>query len=177
VSRQSSARARRGAADRWLTALVAVVLIGAWADGRDAASAAPEMATVFVPAGVTFVVTDVQASTPGSPTPTPLRFVNGTLKNRRALGVSVRADSDFTPTGGGTPIPASAVSWTTSGVTNGFGANGTLSTSSYGLVYQSTEEAPLGGLDLSWTLAAPGTGVVAGAHQMTVRWRFESIRP
>ena len=177
MSPRPRARASRGAADHWLTALVVVVLTGAWAGGRDAASAAPELATVFLPAGVMFLVTDVGAPTSGSPAPTPVRFVNGTFKNKRALTISVRADSDFTPAGGGAPIPAAAVSWTTSGVTNGVGANGTLSTSSYGLVYQSTQEAPIGGLDLSWTLAAPGTGVVAGAHHMTVRWRFESIRP
>jgi hypothetical protein len=55
--------------------------------------------------------------------------------------------------------------------------NGTLSATSYTLVFQSNPSPSSGHADLEWTLAAPGGGVRAGLHQLTVRWKLESIMP
>lgn len=34
-----------------------------------------------------------------------------------------------------------------------------------------------GQVDLGWTLAAPGSLIRAGVHQLTIRWKIESITP
>jgi len=34
-----------------------------------------------------------------------------------------------------------------------------------------------GRVDLGWPLAAPGSGIRAGTHQLTIRWKVESITP
>jgi hypothetical protein len=32
-------------------------------------------------------------------------------------------------------------------------------------------------MDLEWTMAAPTSGLRAGNHQLTIRWKMESITP
>jgi hypothetical protein len=59
----------------------------------------------------------------------------------------------------------------------GTGWNGTLGSSSYALVFQSDPARTSGHVDLAWTLAAPGSGIRAGNHQLTIRWKLESITP
>jgi len=164
----------------------AAVMLCAGLARHPPAEAAPETVVVVLPAAVSFFVTDVNAPTPGLPSPTPVSFQSATIKNQRALEISIRADSDFVPAGGGPAIPASLVSWSVSSVAGGYGSDGTLSTTSYGLVYQSVEavvhgppgSATLGGgFDVAWTLAAPGAAIRAGAHLVTLRWKLESIKP
>lgn len=138
---------------------------------------AQETVSIAVPAAVSFAVTDVSRSTTGSPSPATISFSNASLNAGKALRVSVQADAAaFTPPNGSS-IPASKVSWSTVGVAGGTGWNGTLSATSYTLVFQSGPSPTSGHADLAWTLAAPGSAVRAGLHQLTIRWKVESITP
>jgi hypothetical protein len=142
-----------------------------------ASAAAQEMVTITVPAAVGFAVTDVSRSTSGAPGAARISFSNADLIPGKVLRVSVQAGSaGFTPPSGAS-IPASNVSWTNLGATGGTGWNGTLSASSYALVFQSNPLSVSGYVDLGWTLAAPGSGIRAGTHQLTIRWKVESIAP
>jgi len=138
---------------------------------------AQETVTISVPWAVSFPVTDVSRSTGGAPEVTTVSFSNATLSPGRALRISVQPDAAaFTPPGGAS-IPASNVSWSNLGANGGIGTNGTLSSSSYALVFQSDPARTSGHIDLGWALAAPGGGVRGGNHQLTIRWKVESINP
>lgn len=139
--------------------------------------AAQESVSITVPMSVSFEVSDVSRSTSGTPDPTRVEFSNVALSAGKALRVSVQADAAaFTPPGG-PGIPASKVSWSNLGANGGSGWGGTLSSSSYVLVYQSDPSTTSGYIDLGWALAAPGSGIRAGGHEVTIRWKVESITP
>jgi hypothetical protein len=142
-----------------------------------ASAAAQDTVNIAVPSAVSFSVTDVTQGTSGWPNPMTVSFSNAHLSPGKALRVSVQADgAAFTPPSG-LGIPTSNVSWTTVGAGGGTGWNGTLSSSSYALVFQSDPARTSGHIDLAWTLAAPGSGIRAGSHQLTIRWKLESITP
>jgi hypothetical protein len=157
---------------------VRIVLLGIAAiTAPGVSAAAQELVTITVPSAVSFAVTDVSRSTSGVPSPTRISFSNAILIPGRVLRISVQAGSaGFTPPSGAS-IPSSNVSWTNLGATSGTGWNGSLSSSSYTLVYQSDPLRTSGHIDLGWTLAAPGSGIRAGNHQLTIRWKVESIAP
>jgi hypothetical protein len=160
----------------WPAARIAVLAVAAVTASVGSATA-QETVSITVPTAVSFQVMDVSRSTSGAPSPTTVSFSNANLILGKALRVSVRADSaGFTPPGGPS-IPASNVSWTNLGAGGGTGWNGTLSSSSYALVFQSDPASTSGHVDLGWTLAAPGSGIRAGNHQLTLRWKLESISP
>jgi hypothetical protein len=141
-------------------------------------SFAQETVSVSFPAAVSFSVTNVSATTTGSPNPSVIRFSNQILLPAHALRISVKADTaDFTPPGGTTKIPASKASWTTSNPNHGIGSNGTLSSASYSIVFVGQKNPQPGGVDLTWTLAPPPSGIRAGTHTLTVRWKVEAITP
>jgi hypothetical protein len=104
-------------------------------------------------------------------------FAGPSLGIGRALRLSVQADGATFAAPGGTPMPASLVSWTTLGASGGLGWAGTLTASSYGLVFQGDPGAAASHVDLGWVLGAPGSGTRAGLHQLTIRWKIESISP
>jgi hypothetical protein len=138
---------------------------------------AQETVSISVPPAVNFFVTNVSMSTPGAPSPSTISFSNASLSSGKSLRVSVQADaSAFTPPHGA-GIPVSRLSWSIVGATGGTGSGGTLSATSYTLVFQSNPSPTSGHADLEWTLAAPGAGVRAGIHQLTIRWKVESIAP
>jgi hypothetical protein len=137
---------------------------------------APDSVRVTIPAVVGFAVTNVSATTVGTPSTTPVSFSNLSVSGSKVLRISVKADGDFVPPGGAA-IPAAKVSWTTSGATNGTGNAGVLSTSAYGQLFQSGSGKKSGSVNVGWTLAAPGTPVRAGTHVLTIRWKFEAINP
>ena len=139
-------------------------------------SSAVDDVRISIPPAVAFDVTDVSLPTTGRPIADTVRFNSLGVSAGRVLNISVKADSDFVPPGG-PAIPASKVSWTTSGATNGVGSNGVLSTSAYGLLFRSGVTKKNGNVDVSWVLAAPGTNVQAGLHRLTIRWKLESIIP
>jgi hypothetical protein len=154
---------------------IAVFMIVACAVAVSAA--AQETVSITVPATVLFAVTDVTTPTTGKPSPVTLSYASAVLVAGKAFRVSVQADAaSFTPPNG-PGIPASTVSWTNMGASGGVGANGTLSSSSYTRVFQSDPASTSGHVDLAWTLAAPGSGIRAGTHQLTIRWKLESISP
>jgi hypothetical protein len=155
---------------------IAMLGITAWA-ATVVSAGAQETVSIAVPSAVSFSVTDVSRNTTGSPSPATISFSNASLNSGKALRVSVQADaSAFTPPSGSS-IPVSKVSWSTLGAAGGIGWNGTLSSTSYTLVFQSNPSPTSGHVDLEWTLAAPGSGVRAGIHQLTIRWKLESIAP
>lgn len=137
-------------------------------------AAAQEAVQISVPPAVFFQVLDVHDSITASPT--SISFTNAVLGPGRALRISVRAEGDLAPASG-PAIPAASVSWVTSNASNGVGINGTLSTATYVDVYQSLPDAQSGGVDLTWTLSAPGEPRRAGNHQATLRWKVEAISP
>lgn len=157
---------------------VRIVMLGVGMWIASVASAdAQETVSIAVPSAVSFSVTDVSTNTTGSPSPATISFSNANLELGKALRVSVQADaSAFTPPTGAS-IPASHVSWSTLGAAGGTGWNGTLSSTSYTLVFQSDPSPTSGHVDLEWTLAAPGSRIRAGTHQLAIRWKLESIVP
>jgi hypothetical protein len=133
-----------------------------------------------LPTAVSFAVTNANLSTTGTPNPSTITFTNYQAPSGRVLRISIQATAPtFTPPGGSATIPASNVSWTTSNAVNGTGFNGTLSSSAYTLVYQSTKSPKItsGAVDLTWNLAAPGTSIRAGNHTLVARWMLESVVP
>jgi hypothetical protein len=155
------------------TSLVVVLaLVGAtWR-----ASSAADSVRITTPAGVSFSVTNVGVATSGAPTATPVSFANLNVGGGEILRISLKADSDFVPPSG-PAIPASRVSWTTSAAVNGTGSSGTLSRFAYTTVFQSRSGRRNGSVNLTWTLAAPGTPIRAGNHVLSARWRLEAITP
>jgi hypothetical protein len=163
-----AARMRRPAA----FVLVALIV---WATAS--AAGAQETVTIAMPSFVTFSVTDLTSSTNGAPSPSSVSFSAASLIGGKALRVSVTADAAaFTPPGG-PGIPVAKVSWRILGANGGIGANGTLSASSYSLVFQANPATASGHVDLAWSLAALSGGIRAGTHQLTIRWKAESITP
>ena len=140
-------------------------------------AAAQESVTIQVPSFVSFQVTDVSVTTPGAPSPSTLSFSNAVLGPGRVLRVSVQADAaSFTPPNG-LRIPVSKVSWSSLGAAGGTAWAGSLHSSSYIVVFQSDPVTAQGHVDLAWSLAPPGSGIRAGQHELTVRWKVESITP
>jgi hypothetical protein len=151
-------------------AFIAAVLVLARFDRLIAA----ETVKITLPAAVTFAVTNVSVSTTGSPNPTTISFSNASLLVTHSLRISVEATGNFVPPSGAA-IPASNVTWTTSGAVHGTGSNGTLSTTAYGQLFQSVVHPNSGSVSVTWTLLAPGTSIVAGAHVLTMRWKLEAV--
>ena len=139
-----------------------------------ATSAYPEQASVAVPASILFNVQSAHASTQAGAS--IVSFQNATLDSGKSLRISVRAQASSMTPPSGSAIPASKISWSVSGVTNGSGSGGTLTALDYIPVYQSAANATSGNVTLHWILAAPGTsGLRAGWHELTLEWRFDSI--
>lgn len=139
-------------------------------------SSAVDDVRITIPVAVTFDVTNVNLPTTGRPIADTVRFNSLSVPVGRVLNISVKADSDFVPPGG-PAIPASKVSWTTSGATNGLGSSGVLSTTAYGQLFQSAPTRKNGNVDVTWVLTAPGIPVQAGLHRLTIRWKLEAIVP
>ena len=159
-------------------AALRVVLLGIVAlASAVVAAGAQETVTISVPLAVSFPVTDVSRSTSGAPNVTTVSFSNASLSPGRVLRVSVQPDAAAFTAPSGSSMPASNVSWSNLGANGGIGLNGTLSSASYALVFQSDPARTSGYIDLGWTLAAPGSGIRAGNHQLTIRWKVESITP
>ena len=161
-------------ANAWRGALVSMIVWTPFVMG----AAADEVVEVVLPSAVDFEVMDVSVATTGSPNPVRVGFQRPELIGGNALRVSVRADAGSFTAPGGQAIQASGVSWTTAGSSNGTGWNGTLTDGSYTLLFEGDPNAESGHADFEWTLAAPGAGGLrAGSHQLTIRWKVESVKP
>jgi len=145
-------------------------------------AAVSDQATVTVPAGVTFAVTNVSASTAASKATIAISYI--VLASATAqFRVSVKANAaSFTPpVGGATTWSASDVSWSTpnSGPdswVNGTRTNGTLSDTAFNAVGTCNADASscsTTGFTLS--LAAKSSVKRSGNHTLIVTWKFESL--
>ena len=140
-----------------------------------AGSVHADLVAIALPSSVAFTVTDVTQSTTGSPNPFVINFSGLAIPNIQKFTISVRANAaNFTPPSGA-GIPASNVSWTTSGILNGTGFSGTLSSSAYTVIYQSNLLVTLGHINVTWYLAAPGAGIRAGNHTLTLTYKLEGL--
>jgi hypothetical protein len=139
------------------------------------ASAQRREVSITIPAGVSFLVTDVSTTTQGSPGPMRIAFAPVTLRKNDNLRISVTAASATFSGPGTTRIPASAIAWTAT-TPSGTASGGTLSSTAYSPVYVSPANPAAATVDVSWLLgpiAAPG--LRAGTHSLTVRWRVEAF--
>jgi hypothetical protein len=127
------------------------------------------------PAVVNFDVSDVGRASSGSPDPFTLRFSSAMLGAGSSLRISVKANAaNFTPPSGAA-IPSANLSWTIQSATGGAGSPGTLSAASYSVVYLSTANPVSGSVGMRWSLAAPGAGIRAGLHTLTMTWKVEAL--
>lgn len=134
-------------------------------------------ARVTVPASVSFNVTNVASSTAASAA--TVTVDNIVLESAtKQLRVSIQAgDANFTPpTAGATTWSAGDVTWNAATWTNGAGAGGTLSNSSYTEVAEcDADAASCGTTGLIFTLGAKSTVKRSGNHTLSITWKFESI--
>jgi hypothetical protein len=141
-----------------------------------AGAAAQEMVTISVPASISFGVTNVAVDTVANPSQARVSFSGLVVLPLRVLRVSVRADAAaFTPPSPSTGIPSANVRWTTSNASGGTGSNGALSSAAWTQIFQSSALVTSGHVDLTFTLGAPGGGIRAGNHTLTIRYKFESM--
>lgn len=134
---------------------------------------------ITLPASISFLVMNAELPTIGTPNPTIAEFSDAILTPGCGIRMSIQANSvNFTrPAEGGEYIPASKISWTTSSAVNGTGFSGTLSSSSFTPVFQGNADATSGSVAITWTLAAPGSNILAGTHTLTTTWKIESLAP
>jgi hypothetical protein len=130
---------------------------------------------ITVPGVVLIPVDDVSAATASSG-PARISFNQAFLSAGQALRISVKADTSLTLPGG-VSVPASSITWTTSGANNGVGINGALSTGAYTPVFESGVDARSGRVDLTWQLALPPGLARAGTAQIVLRWKLEAFVP
>jgi hypothetical protein len=136
-----------------------------------------EQARVAVPAGVSFAVNDIGASTDASPVSVAVdRIVLATATKQ--VRVSLKASAaTFTPSVVSAPSwSADDVSWAAGTWTRADGAAGTLSSSAYTEVATcSAGVADCSTSALVFTLAANPAITTSGSHTLTVTWKIESI--
>jgi hypothetical protein len=113
----------------WLAALMLVL---GW---PTVARAQSPTATISMPAGVSFSVSNVTQSVTGSPGPFRITFSTKNVSGNANFYVSVKADAVNFAGPGTTRIPASKVSWTATPIGGGTGSPGTLSSAAYSQVY------------------------------------------
>lgn len=136
-----------------------------------------EQARVAVPAGISFNVTNVGASTDAvAATVTIDQIV--LASSTKQLRLSLRADSpSFTaPVGGETTWSASDVSWNAAAWTAAAGVGGALNNSSFNTVATCDAGATACSTNaLVFSLAAKPTVQRSGTHTLVVTWKVESI--
>ena len=137
-----------------------------------------EQAQVTVPAGVTFNVTNIGASTAASAASVTVDgIVLATATKQLKISLQANAAS-FTPSvvGAGT-WSAADVSWGAATFSNsGVGAAGTLSALAYGEIATcAADAASCSTTDLVFTLAPNASVKRSGNHTLSMTWKFESI--
>ena len=134
-----------------------------------------ESVRISAPPLLTFDVADVDAVTFAAGGTFTVAFDQGVLRPGHGVRISVRGE-DLTPPSGAS-IPASSLSWTTSGALNGMGVNGTLSKTQYRTVFEGVAGAASGRIDITWSLDIGNRNVRAGTHTGQLRWRIETFNP
>ena len=138
---------------------------------------AQETVNIVLPANVSFDVVDVNEETEADSV--ALSYTEANLNSGNYLRISIKADTaNFArPANAGDYIAASSVPWTTSNASGGSGFNGTLSSVTYNIVYESDGNPSSGSLSINFKLAAPGSGIRAGEHALNCTWKIESLTP
>jgi hypothetical protein len=123
---------------------------------------------------VAFNVTNVSVETVGNPA--PVRVSVSTFLLLTSVRISVKADAPaFTPPTPSPSIPASNVRWTVSNSSGGTGSNGTVSSAAWTQLFQTGGLVSGGGrVDVTSRLGAPGGGIRAGSHTLTIRYKVEA---
>lgn len=136
-----------------------------------------EQARVTVPAGVTFNVTNVGASTAATGTSvTVSSIVLSTATKQLRVSLQGNAASFTPPIALATTWSAGDVTWNAATWTNATGASGTLSNAAYTPVATcAADVADCSTTALVFSLGAKATVKSAGAHTLVVTWKFESI--
>jgi hypothetical protein len=172
------------------SALVLLTLAAAGAAGAQTTVALPdtsqtttltssvsEQARVTVPAGVTFNVNDIAASTAASAAAVTISNI-ALATDTKQLQISIQAAaSSFTPpAAGATTWSAGDVTWNAATWTNATGAAGTLSGSSYNEVATcDADVSSCGTAGLIFTLGANSGVKRAGNHTLSITWKIASI--
>jgi hypothetical protein len=133
-------------------------------------------AVVTVPAGVTFNVTNINASSAASPASVSVTAIVIVVSGQVNISLKAGAASFTPPAAGATTWSAGDVSWNAASWTNATGAAGTLSSSAFGLV----ATCPVGVTSCSttglvFTLKPKPTVKISGHHTLTIIWKFEAI--
>lgn len=134
-----------------------------------------EQATISVPAGITFTVTD--ATAPTTAASGTISCTNVVLANLKTLKISLQANAAaFTPpTGGSVTWSAGDVSWNAgSWGTGPTGTAATLSNSAYATVVTTAANAASVTGSCTFTLA-PKAIDRAGSHTLAMTWKVESL--
>lgn len=136
-----------------------------------------EQATVTVPAGVTFNVTDVSSSTAAAAASvTVSNIVLATATKQLQISIQAGAASFTPPVAAATTWSAGDVSWNAAAWTSATGAAGTLSDVSYGAVATcAADAASCSTTALVFTLGAKPAVKRSGNHTLSLTWKFESI--
>lgn len=136
-----------------------------------------EQARVTVPAGITFNVTNVSASTAATAASVAIdSIVLATATKQLKVSLQANAASFTPPVVGATTWAAGDVTWNAATWTNATGAAGTLSNSAYTEIATCTANvAACSTTGLVFTLGAKSTVQRAGDHTLVVTWKFESM--
>jgi hypothetical protein len=136
-----------------------------------------EQARVTVPAGVTFNVTNVSASTAATAASVTVdSIVLSTATKQLRVSLQANAASFTPPVGGAITWAAGDVAWNAATWTSATGASGTLSNAAYTAVATcAADTAGCSTTGLVFTLGAKSTVKRAGNHTLVVTWKFESI--
>jgi hypothetical protein len=134
-------------------------------------------ANVSEQARVTFNVTDIASSTAATAASVSIdNIVLATATKQLKVSLQGGAASFTPPVSGATTWSASDVTWNAATWTNGTGASGTLSNSSYNEIATCTADAATcSTTGLVFTLGAKTTVKRSGNHTLSVTWSFESI--
>jgi len=146
------------------------------------AASVSEQARITVPAGITFNVADVTATTNASSASIQLtNIVLAAATKQLRVSVQANAASFTPPVAGATTWSASDVSWTIPNGgpntwLNGTRTNGSLSSGAFATVGTcDPDAASCGTIGFAMSLAAKPTVKQAGAHTLLVTWKIESI--
>lgn len=136
-----------------------------------------EQATVAVPAGVTFNVTNISIPTAASAASVTVSSIVLSSATRQ-LRVSLQGNtaSFNPPVSGVTTWLAGDVTWNAPTWTNATGSTGTLSSAAYNTVAECTADvATCSTTGLVFTLGAKPTVKRSGNHTLSVTWKFEAF--
>ena len=142
------------------------------------AARAQDKVDLSIPSSLQFAVRNVATDSSSQPNPFLIRFSKARLGAGKVLRLSVRASAPVFRGPSGAPIPASQVAWQVLGAGSGNGFAGILSNAAWKVVYQSAGNSSSGSVDLRWILRSPlAAKLRAGAHDVSVEWKVESVLP